>query len=138
MRTKKADKKTDNKGEKKPRQPRKVKGLLLPDQHQEGPAVVLVPMPLEKGGILKGTLVYTVATTRMPNGDWSADIRSVDSGPDGQAVGNIIRLPHDVCMKLYSQHDRIIDKCNAARARKGQETKKMRRGDAGLRTATDA
>lgn len=113
------------KGETKTKRTRKARVLLSPGEKQQGPSVVLVPLPIEKGGVLRReSLIYNVWTKRKANGDFEIGVQYV--GVDGQ-TGRTFIAPPGVAARIYEQHDRIIDQCNSERAKKAQETKKFNR-----------
>lgn len=115
------------KGETKQKRTRKSRVLLIPGQYQQGPSVVLVPLPIERGGTLRQeSLIYNVWTKRQPNGEFEIGVQFVDV--DGQ-TGRTFIAPPGVAARIYEQRDRIIDQCNSERAKKAHETKKMTRRD---------
>ena len=117
----------------KPRQPktkrtRKARVLLIPGQYQQGPSVVVVPLPVERGGTLrKESLIYNVWTKRQPNGDFEIGVQYVDV--DG-STGRTFIAPPGVAARIFEQRDRIIDDCNRDRAKRAQETKKLNKSAA--------
>jgi len=99
------------------RTPRK---LLMPGELCCGPTIIIAPLPMVEGGILRGHIKY-ILTTRRHDEDWQIELEWIDK----DMGSHIVRLPDAVTQAIYRHRDQIIAKSLKARGMKAHMTATM-------------